>query len=214
MNWPDYESAWQRQSLPSAPIPEASSLKNIFEAQRRQLATRLLVRDLIEAGAGLLIAALFARIGWHLGREGWPMVLAVILLLGVSVFFVRERLRTRRLRLGSAATLLAKVEADLTELRHQHELLSRVARWYLGPCALAILLFALAVLRSLPPSVLLALVSSPLVLGCVFAYFGGVLPLCFWGIWRLNRRAVRRIIEPRLAELETLQRELVNMPSS
>lgn len=45
--------------------------------------------------------------------------------------------------------------------------------------------------------------------GLIILYFAVVLPLCFWGAWFINRRAVRKLIEPRLEELEKLHRSLI-----
>jgi len=212
MNWNDYEAAWKRQPVPAGAGADLDGLRDTFEAKRRRLATTLKIRDYLESAAGVLVAVVFAWTGWHFGRDGWPIWLAVLLMLGLSAVFLRERLRVHRLRLGPEATVLAKVEADLAELRHQRRLLLNVGSWYLLPCAAAIGLFGFATirkgLRELPPDFLPRLLEHPWLIAAVAGYFLVVLPLLFWGVWAMNRRVVRRNVEPRIAELEKLRREL------
>lgn len=208
MNWNDYEAAWKRQPAPLGLVADLSDLRNSFEVKRRKLAATLLVRDWTEVVAGLLVAAFIVFLWVNMGSRGWPLAFALGLILGVSVFFLRERLRVRRQRLGPGTTLLAKVEADIAELRHQHRLLSNVGRWYLAPCAAAILIVTATSLRMLPPGFLPKLWQHPVVLLWPALYFLVVLPVCFWAIWAANRRVVRKNIEPRLADLEKLRSDL------
>lgn len=208
MNWNDYEAAWKRQPAPLGLAADLTGLKSSFEVKRRKLAATLLIRDWLEVAAGLLVAAIIVFLWVHMGTRGWPLVFALGLILGLSAFFLRERLRVRRRRLGPATPLLAKVEADIAELRHQHRLLSNVGRWYLAPCAAAILIVTATALRMLPPGLLAKLWEHPVVLLWPALYFLVILPLCFWGIWAANRAAVRKNIEPRLVDLEKLRADL------
>lgn len=205
MNWNDYEAAWKRQPAPLGLAADLQVLRDSYETKRRKLAATLLIRDWAESVAGLLVAAFIAFLWWHMGDKGWPLVFALGLILGLTVFFLRERLRARHGRLGPEATVLAKVEADLAELRHQHRLLSNIGRWYLAPCAAAILIVTATALRMIPPGLMPRLWEHPQVLLWFMLYFVVILPLCFWGIWAANRRVVRKNIEPRIAELEKLR---------
>ncbi len=214
MNWNDYEAIWKRQALPAGAAADLAELRHTFEAKRRKLAATLLVRDGLEGSAGLLVSGVFAFVWWHLGREGWPIGFAILLMLGLTGFFVRERIRTHRRRLGPAATMLAKLEAELAELRHQRRLLLNVWSWYLAPCAGAIVCFGLAVGRKmildLPPGFFTKLLEHPVLIAGILGYFVVLLPLLFWAVWAMNRRAVRQNIEPRIEELEKLQRDLMS----
>jgi len=202
MNANDYESIWQRQTLPDGAGVDLPALRRTFEAKRRKLARVLMVRDLVEASAGILVALFFAYRGWVMGPAGWPIALSVALLLGVAVFFLRERLRTRREKLGPDATLLAKLEGDLAELRHQRRLLLNVTTWYLTPCLASLVIFA---------ATLGAFTLPTLARDWLFqlGYWTFVLFL-YWRIRGLNHRVVRTQIEPRLAELEELRRDLLS----
>jgi len=210
MNWNDYEAIWKRQELPVGALADLANLKETFEPKRRKLAATLFARDLLEAGAGLLVAGTMAKVWWHMGPQGWPLGGAMALVLAISGFFLRERFRARQLRLAPGATLLAKVESDLRELQHQRHLLLSLCRWYLGPCLAAMAIFGYTVMRAIPPSFWSALWSHPAALAWIGLYVALVLPACFWGIWAANRRVVRQGVEPRIAELEKLRRDLVS----
>jgi hypothetical protein len=210
MNWNDYEAIWKRQELPVGALADLATLKSSFETKRRKFAATLFARDLLEAGAGLLVAGTMAKVWWHMGSQGWPMVGAILPILGVSGFFLRERFRVRRIRLGPDATLLAKVNADIRELRHQRQLLLGLWRWYLGPCLAAMIVFGFTVARAIPASFWSALKQHPSAVAWIVLYLAVVLPLCFWGAWALNRRVVRKNLEPRIAELVKLHADLVS----
>jgi len=213
MNLNDYEAIWKRQELPVGPGADLAALRGTFEKKRRKLAATLLIRDFLEVSAGAFVSGVFAYSWWHMGKEGWPMVFAIALILGISGFFVRERFRSHRLRLGPDVPLVAKVEADIAELRHQRHLLLNIWSWYLMPCGGAIVIGGATVVRVLiikvQPEFFSALRQHPSALAWIIAYVVSVLPLCFWGVWALNRRAVRRQIEPRLEELEKLRQSLL-----
>ena len=202
MNWNDYEAVWKRQELPVGAAADVAALRETFESKHRKLAATLLVRDWIEAAAGIFVSLALAFIWWRQGRTGWPLALAIGLILWVTVFFIRERIRAHRNRLGAEAPLLAKLEADIAELRHQRRLLLGVWTWYLAPCLAAILIVLATVILSVPAWALRG----------HLLFLLGYLPLLgllLWFVWFINRRAVRRQIEPRLEELEKLHRDLV-----
>lgn len=213
MNWDDCEGIWKRQALPLGAGASTAELGRSFEAKSRKLAASLFLRDVLEASAGLLVAGVFAVIWWHIGAEGWPMAGAMLLVLGVTGFFVRERLRSHRRRPSPEAPMLVRLDAEIAELRHQSRLLRRVGSWYLAPCALAVVCCGAAVtpraIRELPPGFFAELLHHPLLLAGMVGFIGIVLPMLFVSVWVVSRRAVRNNIEPRLEELERLRQELV-----
>ena len=205
MNWSDYEAIWKRQDLPAGACADVAVLKDSFEKKRRKLAATLVVRDTVEAAAGVVVSIALVVIWWKLGKAGWPIAGAIACIFGVTGFFVRERIRAHRNQLGPDAALLAKLEAEIAELRHQRRLLLGIWTWYLAPCLAAILIVLATILHHVPAG---AFAGHALFAG---GFLGGYLVLLgsiFWVIWVANRRAVRKQIEPRLEELEKLQQSL------
>jgi hypothetical protein len=202
MNWNDYEAVWKRQELPVGANADIASLLATFETRSRKLHAAVQVRDFAEAGAGLVVATAYAFIWWHMGRAGWPLGFAMALILGVTGFFVRERLRSRRTRLGADAPMLEKIDADLRVLRRQCSLVRTMWAWYLGPCAGAIAIQVGLIIHRSP---LWDPIREPAVLMGFCAFFAFFL----WFAWMINRRAVRKRLEPRIEELEKLRSEIL-----
>jgi hypothetical protein len=204
MNWNDFEAVWKRQELAvGREAVDLPSLQRSFEAKRRKFAAMLLVRDWIEIAACAVVIVCYAKFWMKVGRSGWPMSIAILLVLGVGLVFLRERLRTRRQRLGPDAPLLKKIQADLTELQHQRRLLMKVWGWYIGPCFVAILVHAGVIISQASPG---SSIRTPLSLVGV----GIFLALLCWFTWAINRQSVRKQIEPRMEELEKLQSDLLS----
>ena len=99
MNWNDYEAVWKRQELPVGADADLTALKETFETKRRKLAATLLIRDWTEISACAVVVAFYAWFWRSIGPSGWPMAVAMLLILGVAGVFLRERRRTRRKRL-------------------------------------------------------------------------------------------------------------------
>ncbi len=198
MNLDDWEFIWKRQPLPVGNSADIEKLRQTFEASHRRLARVLLVRDLTEAGAGVFVTVVFGLIGWHMGRKGWPFVLVVALCLGVTAVFVRERMRARRGRVDPSAPIRVKVESDLAELRHQRRMLAGIVGWYIAPIFLACMIVMATITVQTPPG---SLQRAPLFMGGMILFMVGVNV----GVWALNRNAVRKQLDPRIAELEKLK---------
>ena len=205
MNWNNWDMLWKRQELPCGPGADLAALRATFDAKSRRLARALLVRNVAEAAAGVLVSVVLAVAGFRLRWPGWPIGVAVMLVLGVTGFFVRELVRARRQRLGAEAPLRARLEADLAELRHQRRLLLGLRSWYLAPLAAAMVIVGVTAGWNAPQSALL--LQEPFILFALTAYVI-LCVLLFQTVWVLNRRTVRQQLEPRLAELERLHRSL------
>lgn len=204
MNWNDLKQAWERQQIPEAAAPVDAMLEQEFATRQRKLSRSLFWRDVREAAAGVFVAAVFARAGWQMGRHGWPMAFAVLLMLVLSGFFVWERVRVRQSRPEASAPLLTRLDAEIGEVRRQCRLLRSVAVWYVAPCVAAGTIFGVVVSVYSPlPVIVRAATLVAMIAICV---------LCGWGVVWLNRRAVRRGLEPRLRQLEELRNQLVDTP--
>lgn len=207
MNLNDWEFVWRCQPLPIGDDADVAKLKQTFEWAHHRMQRTLLVRDLAEALAGLIVVVALGSVAIRMPGHTWPILVASAITLGVTGYFIWERIRSRRLRIGAGAPMLTKVEADIHELRHQCRLLLNIWRWYLGPIAVAWTIVMLTVLANLGPNVRAELPHHP----AVFGFLIGYVVLCvilFWGVARLNRRAVQRQLGPRLAELEKLYADL------
>lgn len=203
MNWNDLQSIWERQEPPVEPSGDLA-IRNTFETNRRKLAARLFWRDVREAAAGLLSAGYFTYVAWHRGKAYWPVGIAVLLILGVSVFFVLERVRVRRQRLHLDASLLAKLESDIAELRHQRHLLVEVSKWYLAPLVGAVAIIIATDVMNRPAH--FATWNMKIFMPCYLV----ACALLTWGIWKLNQRVARRKIEPLITELEKLRDKVLS----
>jgi hypothetical protein len=197
MNWNDLKSVWAGQSLLSGPYADIAALRDEFEAKRRRLARVLFWRDVREAAAALVVAGVFA----HMGPVGWPTALAVVLMLGLAGFFVWERFRAHQQKVGADASLVAKLEAEIAELRRQRGLLLNVGTWYLAPCMGAAAIVAATALIHAPKPL-----AAKLAAGAIMLI---LLALVSWGVWALNRWAVRKCLDPRLEELKKLHQSLL-----
>jgi hypothetical protein len=197
MNWNDLKSVWAGQSLLSGPYADIAALRDEFEAKRRRLARVLFWRDVREAAAALFVAGVFA----HMGPVGWPTALAVVLMLGLAGFFVWERFRAHQQKVGADASLVAKLEAEIAELRRQRGLLLNVGTWYLAPCMGAAAIVAATALIHAPKPL-----AAKLAAGAIMLI---LLALVSWGVWALNRWAVRKCLDPRLEELKKLHQSLL-----
>lgn len=203
MNWNDLKSVWHRQDGPSLSDADLASIRQSFEAKHRKMIRALFWRDIREAGAGLVVAGFLSVKAWRLGHSQWPVALAVALILAVTGFFIAERIRSHRTRLGAEASVLDKVEAGIAELRRQRRLSLNVAVWYVAPIFSAWAIVLITSIVSAPAHAAHHLVF-------LVCYVVLAVPLMTWGVWALNRWAVRKKIEPRIEELERLHRELLS----
>ena len=201
MNWNELKTTWASQKLTTTPLTDPEALRRDFEAKRRRFARTFFWRDVREAAAGLFVAGVFAYVGWQMGRVGWPIALAVVLMLGLTGFFVRERFRAHQQKVGADASLVAKLEAEIAELRRQRGLLLNVGTWYLAPCMGAAAIVAATALIHAPKPL-----AAKLAAGAIMLI---LLALVSWGVWALNRWAVRKCLDPRLEELKKLHQSLL-----
>lgn len=199
MNWNEMEQLW-RQAPAAAP---AEWNAQEFAARRERLARTLARRDWLEAGAGIFVAAIFAGFLWFLGITAWSGWTAVGLVLLVSIGFVRERRRARRLRPEPEVSLRRQIEGEIAELQHQRRLLQRVGWWYLLPLGAAALLFAWALLAFVAER------TGHFDAGFL-ARFGIAVLVLHVTVWWLNRRAITQQIEPRLRACEAARAALLD----
>ncbi len=196
MNPDDFGRAWRAESSQTRLDVDADLLLDEVRRDERELVAKLIRRDVIEVGAALLMVPVWLYLGVKLSLP-WTWYLMVPALAWVAVTMLRDLTRQiRRRRVESGEPLREWVEKSLAEVRRQIRLLRSVLWWSLLPLGLpgAVFLGQMAWdWRSLG----WAMVAVP---GVVFA--GGA--IVFWGVYRMNRDAIRTDLKPRQKELEAL----------
>ena len=201
MNWNELEKLWQNQG--SAFAAPAWDVKE-FAAHQRSLSRRLAWRDWTEVAVSLSVAGVFAAVLWLLEIRDWRGWIGVLLVLGVGLKFAHERRRAALRRPTPEAPLLAQLDAEIVELRHQAALLRRVGKWYLAPLAVAFGFLGWAFVRHLAAAGV-AVNVAPLM------WIGGSTLGIFVGVWWLNDYTARSWIDPQLAARERARAELLGI---
>lgn len=205
MNFEELQTAWQKSTHATVPVPVDPVLFTEVRRGSRKFDRLVFWRDFREVAACLLVAFVFGKVAWEAHREGagsWPAWLAAMLPLGVGAFFLLDRWWSRRRTSPQVDDLRAELDRAIAAVEHQRWLLRNVAWWYLAPLALGTLCFALQITLYAPSDFpIWAKVA-------VWGLIGGTTGWLDWFIWRLNQRAVRDQLDPRLAELRATRAEL------
>lgn len=208
MNLNDYEAIWKRQELPRGTDADLTDLRQTFEAKRRKMERTILLRNFIEGAGGILASAGFGLLTWKQGIIGWPVIVGLMLIAGVSCVFLYDGWRFQRARPGPEAPILAKLDATIAELRHQRGFISHYGKWYLTSYGTAILLIGYGFLqqmrRGAPPEFLVTLLTTPVTAAWIAILL--IVPVAATVWWWLDvQKTIRQRIDPRLAELEKLR---------
>ena len=193
MNFEALQKAWQSDDAHGKITIDAEALLKEVRRNQRHFRATIIWRDAREVGVAAWMTWLFLH--WALRDREWSLYLPAFACFGVGTFMLADRLLQRRKQPISNNSLKACIESSLLQVNHQIWLLKNVFWWYLLPIAASLAIFiAAAVWRSRH----IALAIGGL---CVYALLVVVL---YWGIYRLNQHAVRKSLEPRRQELETL----------
>lgn len=193
MNFEDMQKAWQSHDAGAKVLIDADVLLNEVRRNQQNFRATILWRDAREIGVAAIMAWLFLH--WAVRDRLWPLYLVALACIGVGAFMVVDRLLQRRKQPAANDALKACVEGSLSQVNHQIWLLKNVLWWYLLPLATALAIFTgVCVWHSRHVALVVAG-------GCVYLL---LVVLVYWGIYRLNQCAVRKGLEPRRQELETL----------
>jgi hypothetical protein len=212
MSLSDWDAIWKRQAPPVGAAADVESLRSTFDAQSRKRANNLAIRDYSESLAGLFVVIVFGFAWWKMGSAGWPIGISIVITACVSLRFVFERLRIRRARLGPDASMMAKLDSEISELRYQLKFQRGLFKWYLVPIMVAWAISILSTTRliggTIMPGLLKDILHNPTTAFVTILYFAVIVPFCFWIAYRNISRGIRLGILPRLEELEKLRRNV------
>jgi phosphoglycerol transferase MdoB-like AlkP superfamily enzyme len=194
MNFEELQKAWQSQN-PGATVTINTDLL-LKEVRRNQHHFWMTIfwRDAREVGVAAFLTWLFLH--WAIRDREWSLYLLSFSCFGVGLFMLVDRWLQRRKRPVTNDPLRSCIEASLLQVNHQTWLLKNVFWWYLLPLAAAIGISICAGIwrtRQAGFSVMKGWV--------VFVLFG---VLIYWGVYWLNQFVVRKHLEPRRQELESL----------
>ena len=170
---------WRQEPEPAAPPVELAPLLGQLEALDRSVRRR----DRLEIGSALLMLPLFAWMGFSaptpLARIG-----ALVTVLGLIVIPIRL-LAARRLPFDRGNSVAGALHQELDRVLAQERLLRTVLWWYLAPLGLGASLL------------IVGSTSSPWIAASLVVLIAWL----YAQIWRLNRRAIERELQPRIREL-------------
>jgi phosphoglycerol transferase MdoB-like AlkP superfamily enzyme len=194
MNFEELQKAWQSQDPGANVMINADGLLKEVRRNQQQFRMTIFWRDVREIGVAFLLTVLFLYQGMR--HHDWTDYVLASACFGVGTFMVVDRLLQRRKQPASSDSLKTCIEGSLLQVNHQIWLLKNVLWWYLMPftVALGISICHSAWLAQNPGF-------SAMIVWVISALF---VALVYWGIYRLNQYAVRKSLEPRRQELDTL----------
>lgn len=205
MNFDDLQQAWQRDAAAaSTPSVDPQLLAQVRRGSR-DFALSIFWRDVREVGAAVLVAGVFGKVALDAQAEGspaWPAWVAAVLPLLVAAFMLLDRWVMRRRTAAQGDTLVAELERAAAAVRHQIWLLRNVLWWYLLPLGASVF-FLMAQFAWYAPT------AMPAFLKWIVASIVLIPTGWFdWWVWKLNQKAVREDLQPRLDQLEQQRAEL------
>jgi len=194
MEFEDLQKAWKSQHAGRKLTIDAGLLLKEVRRNQQQFRATIFWRDAREIVVAMFLALYFTFRG--LGAHDWTLCLVGLSCLGVGLFMVVDRLLQRKRKPATDDSLKGCIETSLHQVNHQIWLLRNVFWWYLLPIALALGVFIFFHAWQAGSAG-----SSSLIFWLVYSAGCGLL---YWGVYWLNQYAVRKRLEPRRQELESL----------
>src|ERR1017187_5143579 len=194
MNFEDMQKAWQSQDASAKVTINADALLKKVRRSQQQFRATIFWRDVREVGVAAFLTWLFLH--WAIRDREWSLYLLAFACCAVGMFMLADRWLQRKKRPVTNDSVRSCVEASLIQVNHQIWLLRNVFWWYLLPIQVglgALICSVVWQVRHAGLAVILGLTRYAVVCGV----------LC-WGVYKLNQYAVRKTLEPRQQELETL----------
>jgi hypothetical protein len=194
MNFEDLQKAWQSQDADAKVTINAEVLLKEVRRNQQHFRAGLFWRDLREVGVAAFLTWLFLH--WGIRDREWPLYLLALACFSVGSFMLIDRWLQRKKQPAPSDSVRSCVEGSLVQINHQIWLLRNVFWCYLLPIQIGLGALICSVVwqsRHAGLAVILGVTGYALVCGL----------LC-WGVYKLNQYAVRKTLEPRRQELETL----------
>jgi hypothetical protein len=202
MNFEDLQQAWQSQNAGAKMTINTDLLLKEVRRNQQHFRATIFWRVAREVGVTAIMACLFLH--WAMRDREWSLYLLSFACLGVGTFLLVDRWLQHQKRPVTNNPLRSCLEASLLQVNHQIWLLKNVLWWYLLPLAAAVGISIGTAIWKTRHAGYAAMIGWGLIL-----LVGG---LIYWGIYWLNQFAVRKSLEPRRQELETLLTSLKENP--
>jgi hypothetical protein len=207
MTFDELQKTWQKDAAGTKLTIDSNLLLQEVKRNKDFFESAIFWRDVREVAAGTLailgflgFAVFFFYCGFTLVALG--SAVAALFTLWVVLFFIVDRIVQRKRRPSQDKSLTACIEDSLRQFNHQIWLLKNVFWWYLLPPGIGVLVLAGSIAWQGHTA------GKPMLIK-LLEYLTFV-ALVFWGVYLLNRRAVRKDLMPRRQELESLLKMLTN----
>jgi hypothetical protein len=211
MSLEDLQKSWNSQEAQPILTIEPDILLKEVQRNKRSFEATVFWRDVKEVGIAFLMTAFFLYVG--ITENAWPLVVLAILVLFVGVFLLVDHILQRGKKPALTGPLLECIEGSLRQVNHQIWLLKNVLWWYLLPPGVGIGIFIIYCAWETIWNIVKWNIVAKEFVGILGSFLGYSVfcVLLFWGIYWLNQRCVRKELQPRRQELETLLDNLKNV---
>lgn len=196
MDLNDLKVVWDSQNATRIYSIDEDTLHREVKVKERRFDRRILIRDLLESGLGVLMGLFFLFQGIGSGRSlttHWFFYLTAAGCFFVAGYLWYGRVRARKQEATFDNTIRGSLEKTIWKIGRQISLLSNVLWWYLLPLALG----AGAIIYNTSNAI-------PQWIRWLF------LIVVFVGIYWLNKRAVRTQLLPQKHDYESMLKKLLS----
>lgn len=191
----ELKNIWAQQGTGERSIPIGPGAIWQLARTSERFERAIFWRDAREWTATILVAGFFLFFGFSQPTIHWLLIAAAIVVCGPMTYVAI--IRRKRPVAEASQSLIDHLRESIASVRHQTRLLRSVFWWYLAPIAVGLLLIHIDFTRSGRVHY-----DGRWMLGALVSV------AVFFGIWKLNQRAVCTDLEPRIRELEKALAEL------